>query len=164
MAANGRAKIYTFLWYAKEAEEAAKFYSSIFPNSRVDRVVTMQSESPSGPPGSVKVVDFTLFGRKFQAMTAGPHHDFNDAISIVVECDDQAELDRYWNALLNGGGQPQACGWIIDKYGLRWQIVPSSLVNMMADSDPVRSKRASDAMMTMVKLDIAALEKAYRGK
>jgi predicted 3-demethylubiquinone-9 3-methyltransferase (glyoxalase superfamily) len=164
MAANGRAKIYTFLWYAKEAEEAAKFYSSIFPNSRVDRVVTMQSESPSGPPGSVKVVDFTLFGRKFQAMTAGPHHDFNDAISIVVECDDQAELDRYWNALLNSGGQPQACGWIIDKYGLRWQIVPSSLVNMMADSDPVRSKRASDAMMTMVKLDIAALEKAYRGK
>jgi len=164
MAANGRAKIYTFLWYAKEAEEAAKFYSSIFPNSRVDRVVTMQSESPSGPPGSVKVVDFTLFGRKFQAMTAGPHHDFNDAISIVVECDDQAELDRYWNALLNSGGQPQACGWIIDKYGLRWQIVPSSLVNMMADPDPVRSKRASDAMMTMVKLDIAALEKAYRGK
>ena len=164
MAANGRAKIYTFLWYAKEAEEAAKFYSSIFPNSRVDRVVTMQSESPSGPPGSVKVVDFTLFGRKFQAMTAGPHHDFNDAISIVVECDDQSELDRYWNALLNSGGQPQACGWIIDKYGLRWQIVPSSLVNMMADPDPVRSKRASDAMMTMVKLDIAALEKAYRGK
>ena len=164
MAANGRAKIYTFLWYAKEAEEAAKFYSSIFPNSRVDRVVTMQSESPSGPPGSVKVVDFTLFGRKFQAMTAGPHHDFNDAISIVVECDDQAELDHYWNALLNSGGQPQACGWIIDKYGLRWQIVPSSLVNMMADPDPVRSKRASDAMMTMVKLDIAALEKAYRGK
>jgi predicted 3-demethylubiquinone-9 3-methyltransferase (glyoxalase superfamily) len=164
MAANGRAKIYTFLWYAKEAEEAAKFYSSIFPNSRVDRVVTMQSESPSGPPGSVKVVDFTLFGRKFQAMTAGPHHDFNDAISIVVECDDQAELDRYWNALLNNGGQPQACGWIIDKYGLRWQIVPSSLVNMMADPDRVRSKRASDAMMTMVKLDIAALEKAYRGK
>jgi predicted 3-demethylubiquinone-9 3-methyltransferase (glyoxalase superfamily) len=97
-------------------------------------------------------------------MTAGPHHDFNDAISIVVECDDQAELDRYWNVLLNNGGQPQACGWIIDKYGLRWQIVPSSLVNMMADPDPVRSKRASDAMMTMVKLDIAALEKAYRGK
>ena len=162
MAAPERAKIYPFFWYAKEAEEAAKFYASVFPNSRVDRVVTMQSESPSGPPGSVKVVDFTLFGRNFQAMTAGPHHDFNDAISMVVECDDQAELDRYWSALLSNGGQTQACGWLIDRFGLRWQIVPAVLVTMMADPDPVRSKRVSDAMMQMIKLDIAELEKAYR--
>ena len=162
MAAPERAKIYPFFWYAKEAEEAAKFYASVFPNSRVDRVVTMQSESPSGPPGSVKVVDFTLFGRKFQAMTSGPHHDFNDAISMVVECDDQAELDRYWSALLSKGGQPQACGWLIDRFGLRWQIVPAVLVKMMADPDPVRSKRVSDAMLQMIKLDIAELEKAYR--
>ena len=162
MAAPERAKIYPFFWYAKEAEEAAKFYASVFPNSRVDRVVTMQSESPSGPPGSVKVVDFTLFGQKFQAMTAGPHHDFNDAISMVVECDDQAELDRYWSALLSNGGQPQACGWLIDRFGLRWQIVPAGLVKMMADPDPVRSKRVSDAMLQMIKLDIAELEKAYR--
>ena len=162
MAAPERTKIYPFFWYAKEAEEAAKFYASVFPNSRVDRVVTMQSESPSGPPGSVKVVDFTLFGQKFQAMTAGPHHDFNDAISMVVQCDDQAELDRYWSALLSNGGQPQACGWLIDRFGLRWQIVPAVLVKMMADPDPVRSKRVSDAMLQMVKLDIAELEKAYR--
>ena len=162
MAASERAKIYPFFWYAKEAEEAAKFYASVFPNSRVDRVVTMQSGSPSGPPGSVKVVDFTLFGQKFQAMTAGPHHDFNDAISMVVECDDQAELDRYWSALLSNGGQPQACGWLIDRFGLRWQIVPAVLVKMMADPDPVRSKRVSDAMLQMIKLDIAELEKAYR--
>lgn len=162
MAAPERTKIYPFLWYAKEAEEAAKFYASVFPNSRVDRVVTMQSESPSGPPGSVKVVDFTLFGQKFQAMTAGPHHDFNDAISMVVECDDQAELDRYWSALLSNGGQPQACGWLNDRFGLRWQIVPAVLVKMMADPDPVRSKRVSDAMLQMIKLDIAELEKAYR--
>ena len=162
MAAPERAKIYPFFWYAKEAEEAAKFYASVFPNSRVDRVVTMQSESPSGPPGSVKVVDFRLFGQKFQAMTAGPHHDFNDAISMVVECDDQAELDRYWSALLSNGGQPQACGWLIDRFGLRWQIVPAVLVKMMADPDPVRSKRVSDAMLQMIKLDIAELEKAYR--
>ena len=162
MAAPERAKIYPFFWYAKEAEEAANFYASVFPNSRVDRVVTMQSESPSGPPGSVKVVDFTLFGQRFQAMTAGPHHDFNDAISMVVECDDQAELDRYWSALLSNGGQPQACGWLIDRFGLRWQIVPAGLVKMMADPDPVRSKRVSDAMLQMIKLDIAALEKAYR--
>ncbi|HEX2461492.1 MAG TPA: VOC family protein [Vicinamibacterales bacterium] len=162
MAAPARTKIHPFFWYAKEAEEAAKFYASVFPNSRVDRVVTMQSESPSGPPGSVKVVDFTLFGQKFQAMTAGPHHDFNDAISMVVECDDQAELDRYWSALLSNGGQPQACGWLIDRFGLRWQIVPAVLVRMMADPDPVRSKRVSDAMLQMIKLDIAELEKAYR--
>src|SRR5262245_59929174 len=106
-----QAKIHTFLWYAKEAEAAAKFYASIFPDSRVDRVTAMQSESPSGPPGSVKVVDFTLFGQRFQAMTAGRHHVFNDAISLVVSCADQRELDRYWNALLEAGGQPQACGW-----------------------------------------------------
>jgi len=160
--AKTSAKIVPFLWYATEAEQAAKFYASIFPDSRVDRVMSMQSESPSGPPGSVKVVDFTLFGQPFQAMTAGPHHDFNDAISMVVLCDDQAELDQYWTALLEGGGKEQACGWLNDKYGLRWQIVPARLVDMMADKDPVRSKRVSDAMLQMVKLDVAELEKAYR--
>ena len=163
MARKGHSKIYPFLWYAKEAEEAAKFYASIFPDSRVDRVTPLMSESPSGPPGSVKVVDFTLFGQRFQAMTAGPHHDFNDAVSVVVLCDDQAELDRYWNALLEGGGKPQACGWLIDRFGLRWQIVPAIMDEMMRDRDPARSKRATDAMLTMVKFDIAALEKAYRG-
>jgi predicted 3-demethylubiquinone-9 3-methyltransferase (glyoxalase superfamily) len=156
-------KIFPHLWYAKEAEEAAHFYAGIFPDSRVDRVTALMSESPSGPPGSVKVVDFTLLGQRFQAMSAGPHHDFNDAISLVVSCDDQAELDRYWNALLDGGGKPQACGWIIDRFGVRWQIVPAVLAEMMADPDPARSARATDAMLKMVKLDIAALERAYRG-
>ena len=160
--AKTRAKVYTFLWYAKEAEEAAKLYCSIFPDSRVEHVTSMQSESPSGPPGSVKVVDFTLFGQRFQAMTAGPHHDFNDAISLVVACDDQAELDRYWNALLETGGKAQACGWLIDRFGVRWQIVPTVLDEMMRDKDLARSKRVTDAMLKMVKLDIAALEKAYR--
>src|SRR5262245_55273438 len=163
MAAKMRAKIFPFLWYPKEAEEAARFYASIFPESRVDRVTAMQSESPSGPPGSVKVVDFTLFGQPFQAMTAGPHHEFNDAISMVVLCADQAELDRYWNALLEGGGKPQACGWLNDRFGLRWQIVPESLSGMMSDKDRSRSKRVGDALLKMVKLDIAALEKAYHG-
>jgi predicted 3-demethylubiquinone-9 3-methyltransferase (glyoxalase superfamily) len=162
MASKGRSKIFPFLWYAKEAEEAARFYASIFPDSRVDRVTPMLSESPSGPPGSVKVVDFTLLGQRFQAMTAGPHHEFNDAISMFVLCDDQAELDRYWNALIEGGGKPQACGWLIDRFGLRWQIVPSILDELMRDKDPARSKRVTDAMLQMVKLDIAALEKAYR--
>lgn len=161
--ATKTARIHTFLWYAKEAEEAAAFYASIFPDSRVDGVWTMPSDSPSGPPGAVKLVDFTLLGQPFQAMTAGPHHDFNDAISIVVTCDDQAELDRYWDALLAGGGKPQACGWLNDKFGVRWQIVPAVLFEMMKDPDRARAKRASDAMLTMVKLDIATLEKAYRG-
>ncbi len=162
MAIRARSKIYTHLWYAKEAEEAASFYASIFPDSRVDRVTPLLSESPSGPPGSVKIVDFTLFGQRFQAMSAGPHHEFNDAVSIVVECEDQAELDGYWNGLLAGGGKAQACGWLIDRFGLRWQIVPTVLNEMMRDKDPVRSKRVTDAMLKMVKLDIAALEKAYR--
>ena len=162
MAIKGRSKIYTHLWYAKKAEEAASFYASIFPDSRVDRVTPLLSESPSGPPGSVTIVDFTLFGQRFQAMSAGPHHEFNDAVSIVVECDDQAELDRYWNGLLAGGGKAQACGWLIDRFGLRWQIVPAVLNEMMRDKDPARSKRVSDALLKMVKLDIAAIEKAYR--
>jgi len=163
MATNKRAKIYTHLWYAKEAEEAAKLYASIFPDSRVDAVTPLESDSPSGPAGSVKVVDFTLFGQRFQAITAGPHHEFNDAISIVVACDDQQELDRYWNAIVETGGKPQACGWIIDRFGLRWQIVPAVFDAWMRDSDKAKSKRVTDAMLKMVKLDIPTLEKAYKG-
>lgn len=157
-----KVKIFPFFWYAKDAEAAARHYVSIFPNSQVDGVTSLQSESPSGPPGSVKVVNFTLFGQPFRAMSAGPHHEFNDAISMVVLCDDQAELDRYWNALLEGGGKPQACGWLVDRFGVRWQIIPAAFEEMMRDKDPARSRRVTDAMMKMVKFDIAALEKAYR--
>lgn len=158
-----RAKIFPFLWYAEDAEEAARYYASVFPDSRVDRVTAMQSESPSGPPGSVKVVEFTLLGQPFRAMTAGRHHEFNDAISMMVLCEDQAELDRYWDALIADGGKPVACGWLIDRFGLRWQIVPKAFETMMADEDKARSKRVTDAMMHMVKLDLAALERAYDG-
>ena len=100
---------------------------------------------------------------KRNAMTYAVLHDFNDAISMVVQCEDQAELDRYWNALLQGGGKPQACGWLVDRFGLRWQIQPAVLEEMMGDKDAARSKRVTDAMLQMVKLDVAALEKAYRG-
>ena len=117
MAMKARGKIFPFLWYAKDAEAAVRFYASILPDSRVDSVNAMQAESPSGPPGSVVVVDFTLLGQRFQAMTAGPHDEFNDAISLMVECDTQEELDRYWNGLLAGGGEPLACGWLKDRYG-----------------------------------------------
>ena len=160
--AKPRSKIYTHLWYAEKAEEAARFYASIFPDSRVNSVSTLPGDSPSGPSGSVKIVDFTLFGERFQAITAGPHHEFNDAISLVVECDDQAELDRYWTALHEGGGKPQACGWIIDRYGLRWQVIPVGMDEFFQQTDPARAKKVVEAFMQMVKIDIAALERAGR--
>ena len=156
-------KLVPHLWYKKEAEEAARFYAGIFPDASVDRVTTMPADSPSGPAGSVVVVEFTLFGQALMAISAGPHHEFNDAISLLVHCESQAEIDRYWNAILENGGKPQACGWIIDKYGLRWQIVPTALGEMLQDKDPAKAKRAMEAMMQMVKLDIAALRKAHAG-
>jgi len=156
-------KITPFLWYSREAEEAAAFYASIFPDSRVTRVTALPSESPSGPPGSVKVVEFVLFDQPFIAMSAGPLDPFNHAVSFVVNCDDQTELDRYWNALLANGGTAEQCGWLRDRYGLCWQIVPTVLGEMMADRDRAKAKRAADAMMKMVKLDIAALKAAYAG-
>jgi predicted 3-demethylubiquinone-9 3-methyltransferase (glyoxalase superfamily) len=156
-------KITPFLWYAKEAEEAAAFYASIFPDSRVTGVTALPTDSPSGPAGSVKVVDFVLCGQSFAAMSAGPLDPFNHAVSFVVNCDNQAEIDRYWNALLKGGSAEQ-CGWLKDRYGLSWQIVPTVLTKMMADPDRAKAKRAADAMMKMVKLDIAVLEAAYAGK
>jgi predicted 3-demethylubiquinone-9 3-methyltransferase (glyoxalase superfamily) len=164
MAQSANAKIVPFLWYAKEAEEAARFYASVFPDSRVDSVTAMNADSPSGPAGSVKVVDFTLFGQKFMAMSAGPHHEFNDAISLMVNCASQAEVDRYWNAILEHGGKPQACGWIIDKYGLRWQITPTALNEMMASPDRTKAKRVAEEMMKQVKFDIAKLEAAFHGR
>jgi len=153
-------KITPFLWYAKEAEEAAAFYASLFPDSRVVRVVTMPSESPSGPPGSVKVVDFVLCGQQFTAMTAGPLDPFNHAISFVVNCDDQGEIDKYWNALLEHGGSAEQCGWLRDRYGVSWQIVPKLLGELMAEPDRAKAKRVCDAMLGMVKIDVAGLKAA----
>jgi predicted 3-demethylubiquinone-9 3-methyltransferase (glyoxalase superfamily) len=151
-----------FLWYTNEAEEAAAYYASVFPDSRVLNVTTLPTDSPSGPAGAVKVVDFLLCGQPFTAMSAGPHDPFNHAISFVVNCETQEEVDRYWNALLDGG-KTEACGWLRDRYGIAWQIVPTVLLRMIGDADRVRAKRAADAMMTMVKLDVAALEAAFAG-
>ena len=163
MTSKVRQRITPHLWYAKEAEEAARFYASIFPDSRVNRVTPLPVESPSGPAGSVNMVDFTLFGQPFQAISAGPLDPFNHAISLVVACDDQAELDRYWNALL-AGGKAEQCGWLKDKYGLSWQIVPARLGEMMEDSDPAKARRVAQAILKMAKLDIAGLEAAYAGR
>jgi predicted 3-demethylubiquinone-9 3-methyltransferase (glyoxalase superfamily) len=156
------AKISPFLWYTDKAEEAARFYASILPNSSVDHVMRMPSESPSGPAGSVVVVEFTLMGQPFNAMSAGPLDPFNHAISFMIECDSQAELDKYWDAL-GAGGSIEQCGWLRDRYGLSWQIVPKELLAMQRDPDKVKAKRVTDAMLKMVKLDVATLEKAYNG-
>ncbi|HJW41058.1 MAG TPA: VOC family protein [Rhizomicrobium sp.] len=152
-----------FLWYAKEAEEAARFYCSVIPNSHVDAVGALAADSPSGPAGSVAVVEFTLAGTKFEAMSASPLDPFNHAISLLVNCEDQAEIDRVWAGLLEGGGQEQQCGWLKDRYGVYWQIVPKGYEAMMRDPDRARAKRVAEAMLKMVKFDIAALERAYRG-
>jgi predicted 3-demethylubiquinone-9 3-methyltransferase (glyoxalase superfamily) len=157
-------KIFPSIWYVTEAEDAARFYASIFPDSEVERVVPLPVDTPSGPAGSVKIVDFVLFGQRMQAFSAGPLDPFNHAISMVVLCEDQAELDRYWNGLLQGGGKEEQCGWLRDRYGLCWQIVPRVMDEMMADKDVSRAKRVATAMLQMVKLDIAKLKAAYEGR
>ncbi len=155
-------KIVPHLWYTDKAEEAAAFYASVLPNSKVDSVTALPADSPSGPAGSVKVVEFTLIGQPFMAISAGPLDAFNHSISFLVQCDDQAEIDRLW-AALSEGGMAEQCGWLKDRYGLSWQIAPTVLGDMMKDPDRSRAKRVAEAMLKMVKLDIAGLKKAYGG-
>jgi len=157
-------KIVPHLWYAKEAEEAARFYARVFPRSRVIRVTALPAESPSGPAGSVKIVEFTLFGQSFTAFSAGPHDEFNDSISFMVHCESQAEIDRYWNAILENGGKPTACGWINDKYGVRWQITPVQLGEWIRHRDKAKAKRVTEELLRQVKLDVAKLEAAFKGR
>jgi predicted 3-demethylubiquinone-9 3-methyltransferase (glyoxalase superfamily) len=150
------------LWFTEKAEEAARFYASIFPNSRVDRVTTSPADTPRGPAGSVTLVDFTLSGQQFMAISAGPLDPFNHAVSFVVNCETQEEVDRYWEALLNGGN-PEQCGWLKDRYGLSWQVVPTVMNDLIKDPDPARAQRAMAAMLGMKKLDVAALVAAADG-
>jgi predicted 3-demethylubiquinone-9 3-methyltransferase (glyoxalase superfamily) len=156
------ARIIPHLWYSTQAEEAAKFYASVIPNSKVESVTALPADSPSGPAGSVKVVEFTLCGQPFVAFSAGPLDDFNHSISFMIECETQAEIDRLWDALGKGGNVEQ-CGWLKDRYGLSWQITPKVLGQMMKDKDPGKARRVAEAMLNMVKLDIASLQKAYNG-
>jgi predicted 3-demethylubiquinone-9 3-methyltransferase (glyoxalase superfamily) len=150
-------KITPFLWYSTQAEEAAAFYADIFPDSRIIRVTAITSA------GSTKVVEFELFGQPFIAMSSPGADSFNHSVSLMVDCDDQEELDRYWNALLEGGGSTDACGWLKDRFGVSWQIVPSDLMRMMVDTDQAKATRVAEAMMKMVKFDVAALRAAFAG-
>jgi predicted 3-demethylubiquinone-9 3-methyltransferase (glyoxalase superfamily) len=156
-------KIIPHLWFADKAEEAARFYVSLLPNSRIDSVTAMPADSTSGPAGSVQIVEFTLMGEPFLALNAGPLDPFNHAISFVIPCETQYEVDRLWDALSEGGSVEQ-CGWLKDRYGLSWQIVPVALTKMMKDQDPVRGRRVAEAMMGMAKLDIVGLQRAYEGR
>ena len=155
-------KIRPGLWFDGEAEEAANFYVSLFPNSRVDRVQRNVMDSPAGKAGTVLVVEFTLAGQRFMALNGGTRFEYTHAISFEVDCADQAEVDRLRDALSDGASIEQ-CGWLKDRYGVSWQIVPTVLGEMLGDPDPAKAQRVMQAMLRMIKLDIAGLKAAYDG-
>ena len=152
----------TCLWFDGQAEEAANHYTSIFTNSKLGRV-GRYPEAGQGPAGTVMVVEFELNGQKFVALNGGPQFTFNEAISFQIHCKDQDEVDYYWSKL-SEGGEEVACGWLKDKYGVSWQVIPTVLIDMISDPDPEKAKRATEAMLAMTKFDIAALQKAYAGE
>jgi len=152
-------KVTPFLWFDNQAEEAARLYVGLFPNSSLGHIARY-SEAGPGPAGSAMTVAFELDGQAFIALNGGPHFQFSEAVSFTIDCADQAEVDHYWNGLLAGGGKPSQCGWLKDRFGLSWQVVPRVLPQLLGDPDPARAKRVAQAMMKMVKLDVAALEAA----
>ena len=156
-------KIAVCLWFDGRAEEAADFYARTFPDSRVDAVHRAPGDYPSGKQGDVIMVEFTVLGMACLALNGGPQFKFDEAVSLQVYTRDQAETDRLWNAIVGNGGEESACGWCKDKFGLSWQITPRALMEAVSDPDPAASKRAFEAMMTMRKIDIAAIEAARRG-
>ncbi len=157
-------KITPVLWFDGNGEEAANFYVSLLPDSRVDRVTRSPADYPSGKEGDVITVDFTLAGRQYQALNGGPTFKFTEAVSFMIQCGDQAEVDRLWDAIVDGGGQPVQCGWIKDRFGLSWQICPEEMLTMLASEDRAAARRAFEAMMEMVKLDLPTLKRAYQGE
>ncbi len=153
-------KITTFLWFNQEAEEAANFYVSLFKDSKILSVSRYGDAGP-GPKGSAMVVEFQLAGQRFQALNGGPIFKFTEAISLMVDCESQEEVDMLWSKMTADGGQESRCGWLKDKYGLSWQIIPTRFMQLMQDKDPKRTQRVMQAMLTMKKFDIARLEEAY---
>jgi predicted 3-demethylubiquinone-9 3-methyltransferase (glyoxalase superfamily) len=156
-------KIAPCLWFDGQAEEAAKLYTSIFPDSRIDTVNRSPADNPSTPKGAVLTVDFTLDGQKFIALNGGPDFKFSEAVSFTIDCEDQAEVDRYWDALLAGGGSPSVCGWLKDRFGVSWQVIPKALPELLNGSDREGAGRAMEAMLKMVKIDVEELREAYEG-
>lgn len=156
-------KIAPCLWFDGQAEEAANFYAATFPDSRVDAVNRAPADYPSGKAGDVLTVEFTLLGMQFVGLNGGPEFRFDEAISFQVYTEDQAETDRLWSAIVDNGGEESVCSWCRDKFGLSWQIVPRRLMELIADPDTARAKRVFEAMMQMVKIDIAAIERAAQG-
>lgn len=156
-------KITPCLWFDRNAEEAAEFYVSLFPDSRIDSVSRAPSDNPSTAAGEVLTVEFTLSGRKFVALNGGPRFRFTEAVSFQIDCEDQAEVDRYWEALIAGGGEPSMCGWLKDRFGLSWQVIPRQMGDYLGGPDPAGAARAMEAMLQMHKLDVAMLRKAYEG-
>ena len=154
-------KISPCLWFDGQAEEAARFYTSIFPNSEITSIDRSPGETPSGPEGMVLTVGFKLDGRSYIGLNGGPEFKFSEAISLSIDCEDQAEVDRYWNAFLADGGEESVCGWLKDRFGLSWQVTPRQLPQMLASPDRDAAKRVLDAMLKMVKIDVAELERAY---
>ncbi len=155
-------KITPFLWFNTQAEEAATLYTSIFKDSKI-LTVSRYGEAGPGPKGSAMTVSFQLEGQQFLALNGGPHFKFTEAISLLVNCESQQEVDELWSKLTADGGSESQCGWLKDRFGLSWQIVPTALGRMMSDADPQKAKRTVEAMLQMKKLDIAALERAHRG-
>jgi predicted 3-demethylubiquinone-9 3-methyltransferase (glyoxalase superfamily) len=156
-------KITPCLWFDGEGEEAARFYTSLLPDSRIDRVMRSPADNPSTPEGAVLTVEFTLAGQQFMALNGGPQFPFTEAISFTIDCEDQAEVDRLWDALTRDGGEPSQCGWLKDKFGVSWQIVPRGAMELFTGKDKDGARRAMQAMLEMTKLDIAALRRAYEG-
>jgi predicted 3-demethylubiquinone-9 3-methyltransferase (glyoxalase superfamily) len=158
-----RQHIVPMLWFDGQAEEAARFYSSLFPDSRIDKVVTAAADNPSTKEGDVLTVEFTINGSPFVGLNGGPEFRFSEAVSFVITCDDQAEVDRYWATLVEGGGEHSVCGWLKDRFGVSWQVTPKQLNEMIESPDREAARRATEAMLEMTKLDIAKLVEAFEG-
>lgn len=151
------------LWFDGNAEDAAQLYTSLFPDSRVDKVHRSPADNPSTPEGAVLTVEFTLAGRPFIGLNGGPEFSFSEAVSFSIDCKDQGEVDRYWDALIEGGGEPSQCGWLKDRFGVSWQVIPRQLPELLNAPDRDGARRAMEAMLQMSKIDVAKLKEAYEG-
>jgi len=158
----GKHRITPFLWFDGQAEEAANQYVAIFPNSRITSI-TRYGDAGPGPKGSVMTIGFELDGLPFTALNGGPMFKFTEALSLVVHCETQAEVDHYWDGLIAGGGSPSQCGWLKDRFGLSWQVVPNALIELLQDKGPARSQRVMQAMLQMSRIDIGKLRAAHSG-